>query len=58
MTPREASFGTQLRLLAKLMVSASQLAYYGNDAVLGQLGYDAQANLERGQRLRAAEGRP
>ena len=49
---------TQLRLIAKLMVSAAQLSYYGNDAVLAQLGYDAQANLERGRRLRAAEGRP
>lgn len=52
-----ASF-TQLRLLTKLVVSAAQLAYYGNDAVLGLLGYDAEANLERGRRLRAAEGRP
>ena len=49
---------TQLRLIAKLMVSAAQLSYYGNDAVLLQVGYDAQANLERGHRLRAAEGRP
>jgi hypothetical protein len=48
----------QLRLIAKLVVSAAQLSYYGNDAVLGQLGYDAEANLERGRRLRAAEGRP
>ena len=49
---------TQLRLIAKLMVSVAQLSYYGNDAVLGRLGYDAEANLERGRRLRAAEGRP
>jgi hypothetical protein len=49
---------TQVRLLAKLVTSAAQLSYYGNDAVLGQLGYDAEANLERGRRLRAAEGRP
>jgi hypothetical protein len=49
---------TQMRLLAKLMVSAAQLSYYGDDAVLGRLGYDAEANLERGKRLRAAEGRP
>jgi hypothetical protein len=49
---------TQLRLVAKLIVSAAQLSYYGNDAVLAQLGYDAQANLERGRQLRAAEGRP
>ena len=49
---------TQLRLVAKLVVSAAQLSYYGDDAVLGRLGYDAAANLERGKRLRAAEGRP
>jgi len=48
----------QLRLIAKLIESASQLSYYGDDAVLVQLGYDAEANLERGRRLRAAEGRP
>jgi hypothetical protein len=48
----------RLRLLAKLVVSAAQLSYYGNDAVLARLGYDAQSNLERGRRLRAAEGRP
>lgn len=49
---------TQVRLLTKLIASAAQLSYYGNDAVLGRLGYDAEANLERGRRLRAAEGRP
>jgi hypothetical protein len=48
----------QLRMLAKLMTSAAQLAYYGNDAVLGMLGYDAEANLQRGRRLREEEGRP
>lgn len=49
---------TQLRLVAKLVASTAQLSYYGNDAVLGRLGYDAEANLDRGRRLRAAEGRP
>ena len=48
----------QLRLLTKLMVSAAQLSYYGDDTVLGRLGYDAEANLRRGRELRAAEGRP
>ena len=48
----------QVRLLTKLVVSAAQLAYYGNDAVQLRLGYDAEANVERGRRLRAAEGRP
>jgi hypothetical protein len=49
---------TQVRMLTKLVASAAQLAYYGNDRVLGALGYDADANLERGRRLREAEGRP
>ena len=49
---------TQVRLVTKLIVSAAQLSYYGNDAVLLRLGYDASANLERGRRLRAEEGRP
>ena len=48
----------QLRVIAKLMETASQLAYYGDDAVLALLGYDPEANLERGRRLRASEGRP
>lgn len=54
----ESARSTQVRLLAKLVASTAQLSYYGNDGVLAQLGYDAQSNLERGQRLRAAEGRP
>jgi hypothetical protein len=49
---------TQVRLLAKLIVSAAQLSYYGDDDVSVRLGYDAQANLERGRQLRLAEGRP
>src|SRR3954454_5709336 len=49
---------TQLRLVAKLVASTAQLSYYGNDAVLGRLGDDAEANLHRGRRLRAGEGRP
>ena len=48
----------QVRMLAKLVEGIAQLAYYGNDAVLARLGYDAQANLNRGRELRAREGRP
>ena len=48
----------QVRLLAKLVEGAAQLSYYGNDEVLGRLGYDAEANLRRGRELRANEGRP
>jgi len=48
----------QTRLILKLLVSAAQLAYYGNDAVMLRLGYDAAANKSRGDELRLAEGRP
>ena len=54
----EQSGNGHVRMLMKLMESAAQLSYYGDDAVLGRLGYDAEANLQRGRRLRAAEGRP
>jgi hypothetical protein len=32
--------------------------YYGDDRVMRALGYDADAVVARGARLRAAEGRP
>ena len=48
----------QLRLVTKLVRSAAQLAYYGDDRVLALCGYDAEANLRRGRELRIAEGRP
>ena len=54
----EHSGNGHVRMLMKLMESAAQLSYYGDDGVLGRLGYDADANVERGRRLRAAEGRP
>jgi hypothetical protein len=47
-----------LRQLVKLVKGAAFLAYYGDDAIMRQLGYDAQANLERGRALRMREGRP
>ena len=48
----------QVRMVLKLAESIAQLAYYGDDAVLMRLGYDAEANLRRGRELRTAEGRP
>jgi hypothetical protein len=54
----EDSGNGHVRMLMKLMESAAQLSYYGSDPILGRLGYDAEANLRRGRRLRAAEGRP
>ena len=53
----EHARATPLRQLAKLMKGMSFVSYYGDDAVLRQLGYDAEANLERGRALRRAEGR-
>ena len=48
----------QLRQLAKLMQGFGQLAYYGDDRVMLQVGYDADANVARGRELRARDGRP
>ena len=54
----ERSPNAQVRLVTKLVKSAAQLSYYGDDRVLAICGYDAEANLQRGRELRAAEGRP
>jgi hypothetical protein len=54
----QAARATPVRQLVKLMQGVATLAYYGDDAVMRRLGYDAQANLDRGRRLRAEEGRP
>jgi hypothetical protein len=46
------------RQIVKLLKGIACLAYYGDDTVMLQLGYDATANVDRARRLRAAEGRP
>ena len=48
----------QVRALAKLLKSIAFLAYYGDDDVMGRLGYDPDAVVARGRELRAREGRP
>jgi hypothetical protein len=48
----------QLRQLAKLMQGFGQLSYYGDDRVMLRIGYDAEANVQRGRELRAQDGRP
>jgi hypothetical protein len=58
LTAVERSPNGQVRLVAKLVKGSAQLAYYGDDRVLGLCGYDADANLERGRELRVREGRP
>ncbi len=47
-----------LRQIAKLVNGMATLAYYGDDAVMRLLGYDADANLARGRELRERDGRP
>ena len=54
----ERSRNGHVRALMKLIESAAQLSYYGNDGVSRAIGYDAEANLSRGRELRAREGRP
>jgi hypothetical protein len=48
----------QLRQLAKLVKGMAFLSYYGDDAVMLRIGYDAEANVRRGRALRLTEGRP
>ncbi len=55
---RAASSAAAVRALLKLVKGVAFLSYYGDDAVMGRLGYDADAVVERGRTLRAREGRP
>jgi hypothetical protein len=48
----------ELRLVFKLLRGAAQLSYWGDDRLMLRVGYDADANLQRGRELRAREGRP
>jgi len=54
----ERSRNQHLRQLTKVLKGAAFLSYYGDDAVMRQVGYDAGANVERGRTLRMREGRP
>ena len=54
----ESSGPAAVRGLVKIVKSLSFLTYYGDDAVMRRLGYDADANVRRGRELRAREGRP
>ena len=56
-TAIERSRNKQLRQLTKLLKGAAFLSYYGDDDVMRRIGYDAQANVERGRALRLREGR-
>ena len=46
------------RALLKLAKSLSFISYYGDDRVMGQLGYDADRVVDRARELRISEGRP
>jgi hypothetical protein len=48
----------ELKLAYKLMKTAAQLSYWGDDRLMLRVGYDADANVRRGRELRLAEGRP
>jgi hypothetical protein len=48
----------QLRTLAKLLKGIAILSYYGDDGVMGRLGYDADERVRTGRELRLAEARP
>jgi hypothetical protein len=54
----EHSRNQHLRQLVKVLKGAAFLSYYGDDAVMHQIGYDADANVDRGRALRLREGRP
>jgi hypothetical protein len=48
----------QVREIVRALKGVACLCYYGDDAVMRRLGYDAGANVARGRELRALEGRP
>jgi hypothetical protein len=54
----ERSQNPHVRQLTKLIKGAAFLSYYGDDEIMRRVGYDPDANLERGRALRAKEGRP
>lgn len=54
----ERNRNRHVQQLVKLLKGAAFLAYYGDDRVMLQVGYDAEANLARGRALREKEGRP
>jgi hypothetical protein len=54
----ERSANQHVRQLTKLIKGAAFLAYYGDDAIMRRLGYDAEAKLAQARELRAREERP
>ncbi len=54
----EAGQRAEMRAIVKLVKGIAFLAYYGDDDVMGRLGYDPDAVMTRARELRAREGRP
>jgi hypothetical protein len=54
----EAVRSPRARELVKLTRGLACLSYYGDDAVMRRLGFDAGQRVGRGRELRQAEGRP
>jgi hypothetical protein len=54
----EHSSNKHLRQLTKVLKGAAFLSYYGDDAVMRQVGYDPDGNVARGRALRLEQGRP
>jgi hypothetical protein len=58
LTALETSSRAPVRQAIKALKGIAFLTYYGDDAIMRTLGYDADANVARAQQIRAAEGRP
>jgi hypothetical protein len=54
----ERAHQPRVRELVRLVESMASLSYYGDDAVMRRVGYDAGSNLSRARELRTSEGRP
>jgi hypothetical protein len=54
----ESTRSPHARRLVKLLEGIAFLSYYGDDGVMGRLGYDADALVRRARELRRREERP
>jgi hypothetical protein len=54
----EQARSPQARQLTKLLKGIAFLSYYGDDGIMGRLGYDADERVRTGRALRAQEARP
>jgi hypothetical protein len=54
----ERASRVEVRHGLKLVKGVAFLSYYGDEAVMRRVGYDAEANVRRGRELRRLEGRP